>query len=163
MDAHLRPTEQSMAVRALVTVRNDGKAPILHIPLQISSTLNWERVRSQGRDAVFEQATLNSDADHTGQLHEAAVVLSSPLSPGQTMQFDVTYAGTVPPDARGRERPQENLGRTLEAAQRAGALQPGSRNLTREPRCSRKRSVTVVEDRARPWPAGSCTLPSSRP
>lgn len=100
MDAHLRPTEQSMAVRALVTVRNDGKAPILHIPLQISSTLNWERVRSQGRDAVFEQATLNSDADHTGQLHEAAVVLSSPLSPGQTMQFDVTYAGTVPPDAR---------------------------------------------------------------
>ena len=100
MDVHLRPTEQSIAVRALVTVRNDGKAPLAHLPLQISSTLNWERIRFQGRDAAFEQATLNSDTDHTGRLHEAAVLLSSPLAPGQTMQLDVSYSGTIPPSAQ---------------------------------------------------------------
>ena len=100
LDVHLRPTEHSIAVRALVSVRNDGKAPLAHLPLQISSTLNWERIRFQGRDAAFEQATLNSDADHTGQLHEAAVMLSSPLAPGQTMQLDVSYSGTIPPSAQ---------------------------------------------------------------
>jgi galactarate dehydratase len=33
---------------------------------------------------------------------------------------------SVPPDARRRQRPQEDLGRALEAAQRAGAVQPGA-------------------------------------
>jgi hypothetical protein len=100
LDVHLRPTEQSIAVRALVTVRNDGKAPLAHLPLQISSTLNWDRIRFQGHDAAFEQSTLNSDTDHTGQLHEAAVLLSSPLAPGQTMQLDVSYSGIIPPSAQ---------------------------------------------------------------
>ena len=100
LDVHLRPAEQSMAVRALVAVRNDGKAPLAHIPLQLSSSLSWERIRFQGHDAAFEQATLNSDADHTGRMHEATVLLSSPLGPGQTMQLDVSYSGTVPPNAQ---------------------------------------------------------------
>jgi len=43
------------------------------IRLQISSSLNWERIRVNGADVPFTVATLNSDADHTGQLHEAAV------------------------------------------------------------------------------------------
>jgi galactarate dehydratase len=37
---------------------------------------------------------------------------------------------TVPPDAGRGQRPQENLGRAVEAAQRARAVQPGSRDLT---------------------------------
>ena len=37
--------------------------------------------------------------------------------------------GAVPPDARRGQRPQEDLGRTLEAAQRAGAVQPGAGDL----------------------------------
>ena len=40
--------------------------------------------------------------------------------------------GAVPPDARRRQRPEENLGRALAAAQRAGALQPGSRDLRKK-------------------------------
>ena len=100
MDVHLRPSDQTIAVRALVTVRNDSKSPLAHIPLQLSSSLNWERIRFQGRDAAFQQATLNSDADHTGQLHEAAVPLASPLASGQSMQLDVTYSGTIPQNAR---------------------------------------------------------------
>jgi altronate dehydratase len=37
--------------------------------------------------------------------------------------------GTVPPAARGGQRPQEDLGRALEAAQRTGAVQPGASDL----------------------------------
>jgi hypothetical protein len=96
MDVHLRPAEHEIAVRALVTVRNDGKSPLAHIPLQISSSLHWERIRVAARDALFTIATLNSDTDHTGQLHEAAVKLATPLAPGATLQLDVTYSGTIP-------------------------------------------------------------------
>jgi len=45
-------------------------------------------------------STLNSDADHTGQLHEAAVTLATPLAPGATVQLDVTYSGTIAPSAQ---------------------------------------------------------------
>jgi hypothetical protein len=100
MDVHLHPSEQSIAVRALITVRNDGKAPLTQIPLQLSSTLNWERIRVLGHDATFQVATLNSDADHTGQLHEAAVPVQSPLAPGQSLQLDVTYSGTIAQSAQ---------------------------------------------------------------
>ena len=37
--------------------------------------------------------------------------------------------GAVPPDARRGQRPQEDLGRALEAAQRAGAVQSGAGDL----------------------------------
>jgi hypothetical protein len=100
MDVRLRTAEQHIAVRALLTVRNDGKSPLARIPLQISSSLAWERIRLLGRDVAFPVATLNSDADHTGQLHEAAVPLVAPLAPGQTLQLDVTYSGAIPQSAQ---------------------------------------------------------------
>jgi hypothetical protein len=100
LDVRLRTAEQHIAVRALVTVRNDGKTPLGQIPLQISSSLNWERIRVNNRDIAFTVATLNSDADHTGQLHEAAVPLAQPLAPGGVLQLDVTYSGTITADAR---------------------------------------------------------------
>lgn len=100
IDVHLRPAEQSIAVRALITVRNDSKVPLTHIPLQISSSLNWERVRVLGRDVTFPVATLNSDADHTGQLHEAAIPLASPLAPGRSLPIDATYSGKIAQSAQ---------------------------------------------------------------
>jgi hypothetical protein len=100
MDVHLRAAEHEIAVRALITVRNDGKAPLAHIPLEISSSLHWERIRVAARDALYTIATLNSDTDHTGQLHEAAVKLATPLAPGATLQLDVTYSGTIPQSAQ---------------------------------------------------------------
>ena len=100
MDVHLHLAEQQIAVRALVTVRNDGKSPLAHIPLQISSSLNWERIRIATSDAAYTVATLNSDVDHTGQLHEAAVSLAEPLAPGATLQLDVTYSGVIAPSAQ---------------------------------------------------------------
>ena len=94
-DVRLRPAESHLAIRALITVRNDGKTPLAHLPLQISSTLNWELIRINGRPITFTSAVLNSDADHTGQLHEANVTLPTPLAPGATLQADVTYSGTI--------------------------------------------------------------------
>ncbi len=100
LDVHLRPAEQYIAVRAVVTLRNDGAVPLARIPLQISSSLNWEQIRVAGRDAAYTVATLNSDADHTGQLHEAAVPLPKPLAPGATLPLDVTYSGKIAPNAQ---------------------------------------------------------------
>ncbi len=100
MDVRLQSASQRIAVRALVTARNDGTAPLRRIPLQISSSLNWERIRVAGHDVSFPVATLNSDADHTGQLHEAAVPLPAPLAPGQSIQLDVSYSGAIAPSAQ---------------------------------------------------------------
>ncbi len=95
LDVHLRPAEQQIAVRALISVRNDCQLPLARLPLQLSSSLNWERIRADGKDLSFQVATLNSDADHTGQLHEAAVLLAHPLTPGQSLQLDVSYSGII--------------------------------------------------------------------
>jgi hypothetical protein len=100
LDVRLRTAEQHIAVRALLTVRNDGKTPLTRIPLQISSSLDWERIRVNGKDAAISVATLNSDADHTGQLHEAAIPLAQPLAPGASLQADVTYSGVIAPNAQ---------------------------------------------------------------
>jgi hypothetical protein len=69
LDVRLNTATQQLAARAIVTVRNTGTAPLPHIPLQISSSLNWERIRIAGRDVFYPLATINSDSDHTGQLH----------------------------------------------------------------------------------------------
>jgi hypothetical protein len=95
LDVHLTPASQQIAVRAQLTVRNSASSPLTRIPLQISSSLVWERIRVEGKDAAFQVATLNSDADHTGQLHEAAVQLTQPLAPGQSLAIDATYSGQI--------------------------------------------------------------------
>lgn len=100
LDVHLHVIDQKIAVRALITVRNDSKTPLAHIPLQISSSLNWEHIRIDGRDVPSPVATLNSDADHTGQLHEAAVTPAHPLAQGQSLQIVANYSGAIAPNAQ---------------------------------------------------------------
>jgi len=95
LDVRLRPAESHIAVRALITLRNDSKSPLAHLPLQLSSDLTWENIRLNGRQIPFTVATLNSDADHTGQLHEAVIPLPAPLAPGASLQLDVTYSGAI--------------------------------------------------------------------
>ncbi|MFC5863693.1 hypothetical protein ACFPT7_15405 [Acidicapsa dinghuensis] len=95
MDVRLRPAESHIAVRTLVSVRNTGKTPLQHLRLQIGSELNWESIRINSQPMPFAAAVLNSDADHTGQLHEAAVTLATPLAPGAEVQVDVTYSGAI--------------------------------------------------------------------
>jgi hypothetical protein len=100
LDVRLVPAQQSIAVRALLKVRNDSEQPIVHLPLQISSSLEWETVRIGGdgapaREAQFGLRTINSDVDHTGQLREAIVVLPQPLAPGKVIALDVIYRGVI--------------------------------------------------------------------
>ena len=105
LDVRLRTVEQHIAVRAQLTIRNDGQTPLARIPLQISSTLKWERIRiatpgAPLKDVVFPVALLKSDVDHTGQLSEAAIPLPEPLAPGATLQLDVIYSGDIPASAQ---------------------------------------------------------------
>jgi hypothetical protein len=100
LDVHLQTAAHHIAVRARITVRNNGSVPLKRIPLQISSSLNWEQIRAGDRDTTFQVATLNSDTDRTGQLHEAAVPLAAPLAPGQTVTLDGLYSGTIVPSAQ---------------------------------------------------------------
>ena len=95
LDVRFRPAEGHIAVRALVSIRNGGKTPLAHLPLQLSSTLNWEQIRLNGQPLGYTVAVLNSDADHTGQLHEADITLPTPLVPGGSLQLDVTYSGPI--------------------------------------------------------------------
>jgi hypothetical protein len=95
MDTRLVAAASHIAVRARITVRNNGRLPLAHIPLQLSSSLNWERILLDGKDMPIKVATLNSDADHTGQLHEATVTLAQPLAPGAALALDVTYSGKI--------------------------------------------------------------------
>ena len=94
-DVRLRPAESHLAVRALITLRNDSKRALTHLPLQLSSSLDWELIRLNGHQLPYTVAILNSDADHTGQLHEAAIAPAQPLAPG---------AERIPPHRPRRDR-----------------------------------------------------------
>ena len=100
LDVRLNTAAQQMAVRGRVTIRNSGKTPLERIPLQISSSLNWERIRGSGGDVLFAVATVTSDSDHTGELHEAVVPRKQPMAPGAMQQFEVFYSGKVTATAR---------------------------------------------------------------
>jgi hypothetical protein len=95
LDIHLQPREHAMAVRARIVLRNDSGNPLHRLPLQISSTLQWTRVRIADAAATFSQQLVNSDIDHTGVLREALIPLAQPLAPQQTIAVDVTYEGTA--------------------------------------------------------------------
>jgi len=82
LDVRVNSEAQQIAVRGLVTVRNAGNYPLTRIPLQISSSLNWERIRVDGHDVRFPVAKVDSDSDHTLQLHEAVAQLTEPLAAG---------------------------------------------------------------------------------
>ena len=75
LDVHLAPRDQSLEAHARVTLRNAGATPLSEIPLQLSSSLHFETIGLSGRRLPFRAFPLASDADHTGQLTEAAITL----------------------------------------------------------------------------------------
>lgn len=95
LDVHLMLKSQSLAAMARVTVRNAGAQPLAHLALQLSSSLHFETISLEGRKLPFTQQTINSDADHTGQLREAAVTLPRPLAPNGELTLDVAYSGEI--------------------------------------------------------------------
>jgi hypothetical protein len=96
LDVHLVPSQQSLGVRARMTVRNDGDKPLRRIALQISSSLHWERVVAGGAEARFAESTVATDSDHTGAVSEAVATLPRELAPKEELPIEVFYHGTVP-------------------------------------------------------------------
>lgn len=99
-DVHLALREHTLSVRARLELRNDGDQPLTVIPIQISSSLHWEGVSLNGKPLPMSVTTVNSDANHTGQLSEAAVELPAPLAPKGTLRLEAVYSGPVEVDAR---------------------------------------------------------------
>lgn len=100
LDVHLVSRDQSFEAHARVTLRNDGEEPLTEVPLQLSSSLHFETIGYQGKRLPFSAAPINSDADHTGQLVEAAIPLPDPLTPKATLTLDVDYGGAIPLTAK---------------------------------------------------------------
>lgn len=100
LDVHLAPREHTLAVRARLDLRNDSEQPLKVIPLQISSSLHFEDVSLNGKPLAFSQQLINSDVDHTGQLHEAAIEMPEPLAPKATLKLETDYSGPIEIDDR---------------------------------------------------------------
>jgi hypothetical protein len=100
LDVRLETRDSTMHTRAIVTVTNDGTKALDAIPLQISSSLQWEAIDAEGKPLRFAHHTVATDADHTGAMNEALVTLASPLAPGGEQTLTVFYGGPVAPIAK---------------------------------------------------------------
>jgi hypothetical protein len=101
LDARITPAASSLAVRARLTVRNAGTAPLMHLVLQVSSSLIWRSVTMGAAHTPLElaQHRMDTDADHTGGATEAILTLPQPLLPGSSVVLDGFYDGTIKQDA----------------------------------------------------------------
>ena len=99
LDARLVPATSRLAMRARLTLRNDGTEPLTRLALQISSTLNWETatlVSDAGSKPLdLTQHRLDTDADHSGQANEAIITLPTPLASGRSLTLSLLYSGTI--------------------------------------------------------------------
>jgi hypothetical protein len=180
LDVKLQTAGAALGSRAIMTVRNDGSRPLAELPLQISSTLDWEAITAQGKPLGFARHRVDTDADHSGAMNEALVHLSAPLAPGAQTELTALYSGTVEPNARRLERigtPPELAGQSdwdgiredftglrgfgnvlwYPVCQRPVALGDGDRffaeiGLARQRQSSATISITVTEESAGPPP-----------
>jgi hypothetical protein len=96
---HLAPSTAGLEVELRATVRNTGSTPLAILPLQLSSSLHFTHIRAGGTTLRFAAHTIQSDADHTGALSEAAVLLPAPLAPGNSVDLVIDYGGTIEPSS----------------------------------------------------------------
>ena len=108
LEVHLTPATAQIAVRSGLEVRNDGTQPLRYLPLQISSTLNWDTLTletgGKGAPVTFVQHLVDTDADHTGKANEAIITLLQPLAPGASLSLSAFYSGEIHPSAERLER-----------------------------------------------------------
>ena len=102
LDLHLTPASANLSSRAALTVRNDSKAPLSRLILQISSTLHWDAISLRADSAAtpvpahFISRLVDTDTDHTGAMSEAVVDLPQPLPSGASLSLIVLYSGAIP-------------------------------------------------------------------
>src|SRR5207302_3580730 len=99
LDIRIEPEQQRLAARGKLTLRNDSASAQKNLCLQISSTLDWRSIQVGGKPVQFVTQPYTSDIDHTGVLSEAIVTLPQPVLPKGTIEFEIGYEGTIPPDA----------------------------------------------------------------
>jgi hypothetical protein len=110
LDVHLTPASAAISVRAGLTLRNDGPAPLTRLILQISSSLHWDAISAHSLTSgsttplPFVTHLIDTDADHTGRMAEAVVPLPHPLAPGASISLTALYSGTIPPSAERLQR-----------------------------------------------------------
>jgi hypothetical protein len=103
LDVHLTPAVAGISVRAGLTVRNDGTTPLPRLILQVSSSLSWDAVSTRLAASPgtvtslrFAVHLVDTDADHTGRMQEAAITLPQPLAPGESITVTALYSGAIP-------------------------------------------------------------------
>lgn len=108
LDARLTPAASCLAMRARLTLRNDGATPLNHLALQISSSLTWESATLVGDKTLSKlplaQHLLETDADHTGKVSEAILTLPAALAPGASLTIDTFYSGSIKQNSTRLER-----------------------------------------------------------
>ena len=104
LDVRITPAASALAMRARLTLRNTSTTPVTRIALQISSTLHWEAVSTNGQPLSIYQHPLDTDADHTGRATEAVLTLPTALAAGGSMTLDTLYTGTIPASTARQQR-----------------------------------------------------------
>jgi hypothetical protein len=111
----LEPEQARLGVRGKIVLRNDSTTPQKNLSLQISSSLAWRSIQSEGTSLDFVSQPYTSDIDHTGSLSEAIVSLEKEIPPKGTLELEIGYEGTIPLDATRLVRmgvPKELAGHT---------------------------------------------------
>jgi len=118
LEVHLSPADAGIAVHAAMTVKNESKAPLTRVVMQLSSSLVWESVGLKSAGGVkrlaFVQHRINTDTDHTGAAREVVVTLPEPLAAGAQAELVAFYSGKI-------ERSAERLERIGAPAEQAAA------------------------------------------
>jgi hypothetical protein len=115
LDTRLTPATSQANTRARLTIRNTSTNPLSRIALQISSTLIWQSATlldASHTKLSLQQHLLDTDADHTGKSSELLLALPQPLAPGESLDIDLFYSGTI---AQSGER-LERIGATPQQA-----------------------------------------------
>jgi hypothetical protein len=119
LDVHLTPATAGISVRAGLTLRNDGPVPLTRLILDITSSAHWDAFSTRTSVSVtplrFVTHFVDTDADHTGRMNEAAVTLPHPLAPGASIALTTLYSGAIPPSAERLERIGAPTGQALAA------------------------------------------------
>src|SRR4051794_39445626 len=98
LTVHVEPEQKRLAVRGMITLRNDSSVPQKKLSLQISSSLSWRSIRMDDKPLEFVSQSYTSDIDHTGALSEAIVDLPEDIPAKGTLNLSVGYEGVIPLD-----------------------------------------------------------------
>ena len=99
LEVRVDPAGQALTARGKITLRNDSSQPQTVAAMQISSSLTWRLVQVAGKPVQFETQPYTTDIDHTGEVTEAIINLPAAVPPRGTLEIEVGYSGTIPPDA----------------------------------------------------------------